>query len=110
MSTEISVVKAGAYYKLPTYTVTDTGLQKEQETIDVKFVKGTTNNPDSFKQTGTRIIDVLAMSLHHLESLYSELPNEYTERAVEHIRKAMMELEARTKDRESRGVINTNNV
>lgn len=99
-----SIVKAGSYYKLPVFKIDESGLIKTNDNVEIKFVKGNKADANTFRQEGIQMEDLLSMALHNLTALNENLPNEFTSRAIEHLRSACMELANRTKDREDRGV------
>ena len=104
------VVRGGSFYKLPVFEIkTGEGLTITEDKYDIRFVKGSKDDEQIYRQSGIRIADLLAMCAHHLESVNNDVPNGHTEEAIVKITDALNLLETRRKDRENRDVVDTYN-
>ena len=74
------------------------GTQKFQKVVFYKL------NPDGSHENGTTLEEMLRVCSERLTDLDKRFHSEENENALKHIEEARMFLEARTKDRQERGV------
>lgn len=110
MRNQFKVTKPGASYELPVYEINSTGLNKIDNSLLIDFVKGNKLSEDNPRQEGVIVEDILGMLICHLESVNTgELANRHTSIAITKLQEALMWIEERIKDRESRNVLGTYN-
>ena len=105
--TELTVVKEGAEYIVPTYFVTEQGLQ-DGAGLTIKFCKGSRDDENIPRQEGVVTESMIELCLQSIVSVnIGQLRDEYSERAVMHIKEALKAVQERQADRRSRGVQGT---
>lgn len=92
-------------YTLPIYTIGLDGLEKTGE-LTLPFVKG---SKGATEQEGVTSQDLIKAVLNYLGAVnQGEMKTEETTNAINNLQQAHLWLEQRRKDRERRGVLNTN--
>lgn len=103
---KFAVLKAGASYSLPTYTVGENGLEEKGD-AQIHFVKGNIDGPQ-FRQKGIITENLLSMLIEHLNTLNTgDLRNRNTSLAITDLESALMRIEERKRDRAKRNVLGT---
>jgi hypothetical protein len=104
---EIEVVKTKSTYKLPTYIVTNKGLEDASE-VEIKFVKGDIKDDTVFRQDGIMVESLITLAIEHLKANnIGNLENEHNTNAIGHLETALYKLDQRQKDRKERDVQGT---
>ena len=104
---QIEEVVSGAKYIVPTYKVTDDGIEDGIGQY-IEFCKGNKDNSDVFRQEGLFTETLLQVAKQYLESVnVGELANRDTSMAITKLDEAIMWLNKRSEDRKLRGVIST---
>ena len=105
----IETIVEGATYKIPTYKVTENGIE-DGEGIEIKFCKGNKENPDTLRQEGIFTETLLQVGLQYLQSVnVGELASRDTSLAITHLEDALFRIGKRAEDRKLRGVQATYN-
>lgn len=106
---EVLVIKEGATYSIPTYHVTNEGLEDFGRSI-IRFCKGNKNDEASFRQEGLFSGSLIAVAKQYLEDVnIGELSSRETSIAITKLDEALMWLNKRAEDRKLRGVQATYN-
>ncbi len=103
----IAVLVAGATYKVPTFKVTDVGIE-DGEGATVTFCKGNKQDISALRQEGVFSETLLQTVKHYLETVnVGELASRETSTAITKIDEALMWLQKRADDRILREVQGT---
>jgi len=105
----ITTIKEGAIYEVPTYQVTENGIE-DGEGIAILFCKGDKSNPDVFRQSGVFTETLIKTAKTYLESVnVGELATRETAIAITKLDEALMWIQKRAEDRKLREVQGTYN-
>ena len=101
---QLEVVKEGAEYILPTYKVTENGIE-DGAGKSIKFCKGDKSNPAVFRQEGFFTESVIQVAKEYLESVNKgDMATRETSMAITKLDEALMWIKKRADDRIERGV------
>jgi hypothetical protein len=104
---DILTLREGATYIVPTYSVTDDGLESVGDGL-ITFVKGDKSNPNIHRQSGFMTETLLQVSKKYLEDVQQgNLVDEDTQDAIKYIELAIRSLEYRQEKRKAKGVNQT---
>lgn len=105
----IDVVKEGATYLIPTYKITNEGVENGTG-ANIIFCKGNKTDESIFRQEGVFTETLISVAKTYLESVNKgELATRETAMAITKLDEALMWIDKRTQDRILRGVQNTYN-
>lgn len=100
-------VIAGATYKVPTFKVTNEGIE-DGAGIDIVFCKGNKQDESDLRQEGVFTETLLQTALQYLQHVnVGELASRDTSIAITHIEDALFRLGKRAEDRKLREVQGT---
>ena len=103
----IEPVKAGACYKVPTFKVTNEGIE-DGVGAEIKFCKGSKADESIFRQEGVFTETLIQTAKEYLETVnVGELASRETAMAITKLDEALMWLAKRAEDRKLRGVQGT---
>lgn len=95
----IKTVVVGATYKLPTYKVTNEGIE-DGSGVEIVFCKGNKEDETVFRQEGVFIESVIQTAKQHLESInVGDLSTRENSIAITKLDEAIMWLNKRSEDR-----------
>jgi len=101
---EIETIETGATYYVPTYTVTNDGIQ-DGEGIEIKLCKGNKDNDIDFRQEGMFTETLIQTVKQYLEDVNKgELATRETAMTITKLDEALMWIQKRSDDRKKRGV------
>jgi hypothetical protein len=104
---QITVVKESATYQLPTYSITNEGLQ-DSEPFELKMAKGNKEDENVFRQEGFFSESLIQCVITHLKSVsVGELKDDETTQAILKLNEALMWLDKRKQDRLLAGTLGT---
>lgn len=104
----LETVNEGAEYLIPTYCVTNEGLQDGKTVLILKFCKGDKSNPEALRQEGVFTESLLQVCKQYLESVNKgELGSRDTSMAITKIDEALLWIGKRAEDRKLREVQGT---
>ncbi len=104
---QIGIIKEGAAYLVPTFQVTDNGMEDAESKI-MHFCKGDKSNPDVFRQEGFFTESLIAVAKINLESVnVGALATRETSMAITKLDEALMWINKRAEDRKLREVQGT---
>lgn len=105
----IETVIEGATYKVPTYKVTDAGIEDGEE-MEIVFCKGNKEDPTALRQAGLFTETLLQLVVKQLQSVnVGDLASRDTSLAITHVEDALLRLGKRAEDRKLREVQGTYN-
>lgn len=105
----ITPIKEGAIYCLPTYKVTNDGLEDANEFI-LHFCKGNKLDENIFRQEGFFTESIIQVAKMYLESVnVGDMKTNETTKAIEKLEEALMWINKRAEDRKLREVQGTYN-
>ena len=100
----IETVIAGATYKVPTYKVTNEGIQ-DGAGIEIVFCKGNKEDETVLRQKGVFTETIIQTAKQYLESVnVGEMATRETSMVITKLDEALMWIAKRTKDRKLREV------
>lgn len=100
----IEVVTDGATYKIPTYKVTNNGIEDGGGT-DIVFCKGNKEDENSLRQEGVFTETLIQVAKEYLESVNKgELATRETSMVITKLDEALMWINKRAEDRKLRNV------
>jgi hypothetical protein len=103
----LDTVQEKATYQVPTFKVTDNGLE-DGEGFLLKFCKGDKSNPEVFRQEGFFTETLLEACAQYLrDNNVGDLQSRDTSIAITAIEDAILRLGKRAEDRKMRGVQGT---
>jgi hypothetical protein len=103
----IEAVMPGATYNVPTYKVTENGIEDGTGAY-IFLCKGNKDDDKVFRQEGMFTETLLQVALEYLQSVnVGELASRDTSIAITHIEDALLRLGKRAEDRKIRGVQST---
>lgn len=103
----ITTIQEKAIYSVPTYEVTNEGLQDAGTTV-IHFCKGNKEDESVFRQPGFFTETLIAVAKRYLEeNNVGELASRETSTAITKLDEALMWLNKRAEDRQLRGVQGT---
>lgn len=101
---QIQALKEGATYQVPTYKVTNDGIQ-DGTGMAIKFCKGNKSNEQTFRQEGLFTETILQVAKEYLETVnVAPTSSRETSLAITKIEEALFWLGKRAEDRKLRGV------
>lgn len=101
---QIETVVNGATYKIPTYKVTDDGIQ-DGDGLEMFFCKGAKDTLAIPRQEGVFTETLIQLAKEYLESVnYGTLTTKETTMAIDKLDEALMWINKRSEDRKLRGV------
>jgi len=101
---QIETITEAATYKVPTFKVTDEGIQ-DGEGIEIVFCKGNKEDQSALRQEGVFTETLIAVAKTYLESVNKgELSTRETSMAITKLDEALMWINKRAEDRKIRGV------
>ena len=104
---QLITVKEGAIYTVPTYKVTNNGLE-DADYVNINFCKGNKEDESSFRQGGFFTETLLQVCKEYLEAVnVGTLANRECSMAITKIDEAIMWINKRAEDRKLRGVQGT---
>lgn len=104
---QLKAVTPGALYEVPTFHVTDEGLQDGNGTL-IRFCKGDKSNPDVTRQEGFFTETLIQVAKEYLESVnVGPMATRDTSMAITKLDEALMWINKRAEDRRIRGVQGT---
>jgi len=99
MKATFKIIKNKTTYSLPIYKCDDEGIKETGEELEIPFVSKIEG------KEGIVTESLLLMQARHLEELnVGDFENEFTTKAIEHIKEAVKLIIARREDRQNRGV------
>lgn len=103
------VLQPGALYGLPMYDVVEgKGLEPIEGASHLfGFVKGATNDKTIPKQSGVILEELLAVLVHHLEKVNTDVPSQHGTYTIACIKGALEKQIERRVERAQRGVLGT---
>jgi hypothetical protein len=105
----IETIHKGTTYKVPTYKVTNEGLDDGDEII-IQFCKGNKDDETTFRQIGLFTETIIQVAKQYLEDVnIGELANREASMAITKLDEALMWINKRSEDRKLRGVQGTYN-
>jgi hypothetical protein len=103
----LTTAQAGATYDIPTYKVTNEGIQ-DGLGITIQFCKGNKEDETVFRQEGVFTETLLQVAKEYLESVnVGPLANREASMAITKLDEALMWINKRAEDRKLRGVQGT---
>lgn len=103
----LETVNEGAEYFIPTYKVTDNGIE-DGAGATVKFCKGDKSNLDVFSQEGIFTESLIQLAKQYLESVNKgQLATRETSMAITKLDEALLWIDKRAQDRALRNVQGT---
>lgn len=103
----IETVVAGATYKVPTYKVTNEGIQ-DGDGIEIVFCKGNKEDETVLRQEGVFTETIIQTAKQYLESVnVGEMATRETSMVITKLDEALMWIAKRAEDRKLRGVETT---
>jgi len=100
----IETIIEGATYRVPTYKVTNDGIQ-DGNGIDIVFCKGNRDSEQDLRQEGMFTETLLQVALQYLQSVnVGDMASRDTSLAITHIEDALFRIGKRAEDRKLRGV------
>ncbi len=103
----IETIIAGATYDVPTYKVTDEGIQ-DGSGIEIVFCKGNKEDESVLRQEGVFTETLIQTAKQYLESVnVGDMAIMETEMAITKLDEALMWIAKRAEDRKLRGVQGT---
>lgn len=97
----------GRSYEIPTYKVTDNGIEDGAGTV-IKFCKGDKSNPETFRQEGVFTETLIQVAKEYLEAVNKgDLASREASMAITKLDEALMWINKRAQDRIDRGVQST---
>ena len=104
---ELNTVLDGASYSIPTFKVTDNGIE-DCGFHEVLFCKGDKSNADIFRQDGVFTESLIQVAKQYLESVNKgEMATRETSMVITKLDEALMWIQKRADDRKLRGVQST---
>lgn len=105
----LSTIKPGAQYYIPTYKITDDGVE-DGDGLLINFCKGNKDDSKIFRQEGVFTESLINVAKKYLESVnQGELFTNDTTQAITKLEEALMWINKRSEDRKLREVQNTYN-
>ncbi len=106
---QITEVVPGATYTVPTYEITNNGIE-DGIGATINFCKGNRNNESFLRQEGFFTETLIAVAKKYLETVnVGELASRDTSMAITKLDEALMWINKRAEDRKERGVQATYN-
>lgn len=103
----IETLDPGVSYELPTYKVTNDGIQ-DGEPFMLKFCKGNTQDENQFRQEGFFTESLVQVAKQYLESVnVGGMKTNDTTQAILKLEEALLWIGKRAEDRKLRGVQGT---
>jgi hypothetical protein len=103
----IETIIEGAIYNIPTYKVTNDGIE-DGDGIQVVFCKGNKEDEKALRQEGVFTETLIQTAKQYLESVnIGELANREASIVITKLDEALMWINKRAEDRKLRGVQNT---
>lgn len=100
----IETVIAGATYKVPTYKITNEGIQ-DGAGIEINFCKGNKEDEKALRQEGVFTETLIQTAKQYLESVnVGEMATRETSMVITKLDEALMWIAKRSEDRKLRGV------
>lgn len=100
----IETIIEGATYRIPTYKVTNEGIQ-DGSGIDIVFCKGNKEDEYMFRQEGMFTETLIQTAKEYLESVnVGQMATRETSMAITKLDEALMWINKRAEDRKLRGV------
>lgn len=100
----IEAILKGASYSVPTYKVTNNGIE-DGEGLKIYFCKGNKLNENDYRQEGLFTETLIQLAKEYLESVnVGELSSRETSMAITKLDEALMWINKRSEDRILRGV------
>ncbi len=104
---QIETIIEGATYKVPTFKVTDEGIQ-DGDGIEIVFCKGNKEDSNSLRQEGLFTETLIQTAKQYLESVNTgTLASRETSMVITKLDEALMWINKRAEDRKLRGVQST---
>lgn len=104
---EIKTIVEGATYEIPTFKVTNDGLEDGEGAI-ISFCKGDKSNPETFRQEGFFTETLIQVAKQYLESVNKgEMATRETSMVITKLDEALMWIQKRADDRKLRNVQGT---
>jgi len=104
---EINVILDGASYSIPTFKVTEEGIE-DAGFYEILFCKGDKSNPVVFRQEGVFTETLIEVAKRYLESVNKgELATREASMVITKLDEALMWIQKRADDRKLRGVQST---
>lgn len=104
---QIESVKDGATYNVPTYKVTNNGIE-DGEGIQILFCKGNKEDESIFRQEGMFTETLIQTAKEYLESVnVGQMATRETSMVITKLDEALMWINKRAEDRKLRGVQTT---
>jgi len=103
----LETITEGATYKIPTFKVTDNGIE-DGEGIEVVFCKGNKEDSSVLRQEGVFTETLVQVAKQYLESVNKgEMATRETSMVITKLDEALMWINKRAEDRKLRGVQGT---
>ena len=103
----IETVVEGATYKVPTYKVTNAGIE-DGSGIEIVFCKGNKEDESAFRQEGVFTETLIQTAKQYLESVnVGQMATRETSMVITKLDEALMWIAKRAEDRKLRGVQGT---
>ncbi len=100
----IETVREGATYKVPTFKVTNNGIE-DGSGIEIVFCKGNKDSEDDFRQEGVFTETLIQTAKQYLESVNKgDMATRETSMVITKLDEALMWISKRAEDRKLRGV------
>jgi hypothetical protein len=100
----IETVKEGATYKVPTYKITNNGIE-DGSGIEILFCKGNKEDETAFRQEGMFTETLIQTAKQYLESVnVGQMASRETSMVITKLDEALMWINKRSEDRRLRGV------
>lgn len=104
---ELTTVREGATYEIPTYRVTNEGLVDGAGAV-IQFCKGNKEDESVFRQEGMFTETLIKVAKQYLEDVnVGDLRNREASMAITKLDEALMWINKRSEDRKLRGVQGT---
>jgi hypothetical protein len=101
---QLEVVVSGARYKVPTFKVTNEGIE-DGEGIEIVFCKGNKQDESTLRQEGVFTETLIQTAKEYLESVnVGDMATRETSMVVTKLDEALMWISKRAEDRKLRGV------
>lgn len=103
----LETIIEGATYKIPTFKVTDNGIE-DGEGIELVFCKGNKEDASALRQEGVFTETLVQVAKQYLESVNKgEMATRETSMVITKLDEALMWINKRAEDRKLRGVQGT---